>query len=345
MGELVLPKTRYASDGAVRNFYDQALARIQALPEVKSVAASEYVPFGYAQQEARIHIGGRPPERPGERLGAQFSTITPAYFDTMQIPVLSGRGVQAGDGPDAPKVVVINETLARQQFPDTNPIGQVVEIGDEHAPHTIVGVVGEVKRWTMKAEPERQLYVSAAQEPSPFMTLVVRTAKDSPTLPATIRDAVWAIDPDQPVSPMLSFDYLIREQNTGFRTLSTLFAFFGLLSLFLGGIGIYGVMASAVEQRLHEIGIRMALGATPQQVVRMMLRYGLTIAAFGVVIGLACAAAASRGLQSILYKVNGLDPLTFVGVGLLFALVTAAACYIPARRGAHVDPIQALRCE
>jgi predicted permease len=344
-GELVLPKTRYATDGEIRNFYDQALSRIQALPQVKSVAASEYVPFGYANQSKPIHIGGRPPEQPGDRLSAQFSTVTPAYFDTMQIPVLSGRSITAADGADAPKVVVINETFARQQFPDTNPIGQVVEIGDEHTPHTIVGVVGEVKRWTMKTEPERQLYVSAAQDPSPYMSLVIRTAKDSPELPKAIRDAIWAIDPDQPVSQMLTFDYLIREQNTGFRTLSSLFAFFGLLSLLLGGIGIYGVMSSAVEQRLHEIGIRMALGATPKQVVGMMLRYGLTIAAFGVVIGLACAAAASRGLSSILYKVNGLDPLTFIGVGLLFALVTAVSCYIPARRGAGVDPMVALRCE
>jgi ABC-type antimicrobial peptide transport system permease subunit len=197
----------------------------------------------------------------------------------------------------------------------------------------------------MKTEPERQLYVSAAQDPSPYMSLVIRAAQDSPSLPTAVRDAVWAIDPDQPVSQMRTFDDLIREQSTGFRTLSTMFAFFGLLSLLLGGIGIYGVMASAVEQRIHEIGIRMALGATPRQVVRMMLRYGLTIAAFGVVIGLGCAAAASRGLSSILYKVNGLDPLTFVGVGLLFALVTAAACYIPARRGADVDPMVALRCE
>jgi putative ABC transport system permease protein len=344
-GELVLPTARYSNDADIRNFYDRAVARIQSLPEVTSAAASHYVPFGDANQSKPIHIGGRPPEQPGERIAAEYSSITPSYFDVMQIPVLRGRGIDSSDGPDAPKVVVINETLARQQFPDTNPIGQVVEIGDEHTPHAIVGVVGEVKRWAMKTEPERQIYVPAAQEPSAYMALVVRTKRDAPTLPTAIRDAIWSVDSDQPVSLVRTYDDLISEQNTGYRTLSSLFVFFGVLSLLLGAIGIYGVMASAVEQRLHEIGIRMALGASPNSVIRMMLRYGLTIAAFGVVVGLVAAAAASRGLSSILYKVNGLDPLAFIGVGLLFALVTLASCYIPARRGANVDPMEALRCE
>ena len=344
-GELVLPKARYSSDADIRNFYDRALARIQSLPEVVSASASQYVPFGDASQSKPIHVAGRPPEQPGERIAAQYSAITPSYFETMQIPVLRGRGIASSDGPDAPKSVVINETLARQQFPDTNPIGRVIEIGDDHVPHTIVGVVGEVKRWSMKAEPERQMYVSAAQEPSPYMALVVRTTRDAPTLGTAIRDAIWSVDPDQPVSQVRTYDDLISEQNTGYRTLSSLFAFFGVLSLLLGAIGIYGVMASAVEQRIHEIGIRMALGASPSSVIRMMLRFGLTIAAVGVAVGLIVAAAASKGLTVILYKVNGLDPLTFLGVGLLFALVTAAACYIPARRGANVDPMEALRCE
>ncbi len=342
---LVLPKTRYAADSDIRNFFDRALARIQSLPEVASAGASEYVPFGEASQSKPIHVTGRPPEQPGERVDAQYSTVTPAYLGTMQISILRGRGIESSDGPDAPRVVVINETLARQQFHDQNPIGQSLEIGDEHEPHTIVGVVGEVKRWSMKTEPENQMYVSAAQEPSPYMALVVRTTRDAPTLPTAIRDAIWSVDPDQPVSQVRSYDDLISEQNTGYRTLSSLFAFFGVLSLLLGAIGIYGVMASVVEQRLHEIGIRMALGASPRSVIRMMLRFGLTIAAVGVAIGLLVAAAASKGLAVILYKVNGLDPLTFIGVGLLFAIVTLASCYIPARRGADVDPMEALRCE
>ncbi len=343
--QLVLPKSRYPGDSDVRNFYDRALTRIRSLPEVASAGAGEYVPYGEASQSKPIHVAGRPPEQPGERVAAQYSAVTPSYLQTMQISVLRGRGIESSDGPDAPKIVVINQTLARQQFHDDNPIGQSLEIGDDHVPHAIVGVVEEVKRWSMKTEPERQLYVPAAQEPSPYMALVVRTTRDAPTLPTAIRDAIWSVDPDEPVSQVRTYDDLISEQNTGYRTLSSLFAFFGVLSLLLGAIGIYGVMASAVEQRLHEIGIRIALGALPREVIRMMLRSGLTIAAVGVAIGLAVAAAASKGLSSILYKVSGLDPLTFIGVGLLFALVTAAACYIPARRGAEVDPVVALRCE
>jgi putative ABC transport system permease protein len=285
--QLVLPKSRYPGDSDVRNFYDRALIRIRSLPEVASGGAGEYVPYGEASQSKPIHVAGRPPEEPGERVSAQYSAVTPSYLQTMQIPVLRGRGIESSDGPDAPKIVVINQTLARQQFHDDNPIGQSLEIGDDHVPHTIVGVVEEVKRWSMKTEPERQLYVPSAQEPSPYMSLVVRTTRDAPTLPTAIRDAIWSVDPDEPVSQVRSYDDLISEQNTGYRTLSSLFAFFGVLSLLLGAIGIYGVMASAVEQRLHEIGIRIALGALPREVIRMMLRSGLTIAAVGVAIGLA----------------------------------------------------------
>ena len=343
--QLALPKTRYAADADIRNFYDRALARIQSLPEVASAAAAEVIPFGESSQTKSIHVAGRPPAEPGEEIGAVYSSTTPTYLSTMQISILRGRGIDPSDGPDAPKVIVINDTLARQQFHDENPIGHQLEIGEAKDPFTIVGIVSDVKRWSISAEPERQMYVSAAQAPSPYMAIVVRSNRDAPTLPTAIRDAIWSVDPDEPVELVRPIDDLISEQNTGYRTLSALFAFFGVLALLLGAIGIYGVMASAVEQRLHEIGIRMALGASPSSVIRMMLRFGLSIAAVGVAIGLVVAAAASKGLTVILYKVNGLDPLTFLGVGLLFALVTAAACYIPARRGANVDPMEALRCE
>jgi len=343
--QLVLPKSRYAADADVRNFYDRAIARIQSLPEVAGAAAGEFIPFGEASQTKSVHVAGRPPAEPGEDVGAVYSAITPTYLATMQIAILRGRGINPSDGPDAPKVMVINDTLARKEFHEENPIGHQLEIGEAKDSFTIVGVVSDVKRWAMSPEPERQMYVAAAQAPSPYMAIVVRSNRDAPTLPTAIRDAIWSVDPDQPVSLVRPIDDLISEQNTGYRTLSSLFAFFGVLALLLGAIGIYGVMASAVEQRLHEIGIRLALGATPRSVIRMMLRFGLSIAAVGVIIGLVVAAAASKGLTVILYKVNGLDPLTFLGVGLLFALVTAAACYIPARRGAKVDPMEALRCD
>jgi putative ABC transport system permease protein len=343
--QLVLPKSRYAADSDTLSFYDRALARIQALPEVSGAAAGQYIPFGDANQMKAIHVAGRPPAQPGEGVSAVYSAITPSYLSTMQIGLLRGRGIESSDGSAAPKVILINETVAREDFHDENPIGQVLEIGEEKEAFTIVGVVSDVKRWALSDSPERQIYVPFAQAPSGYMSIVVRSDRDAPTLPTAIRDAIWSVDSDQPVSLVRPIDDLISEENTGYRTLSTLFAFFGLLALLLGAIGIYGVMASAVEQRLHEIGIRMALGATPTSVIRMMLRFGLTIAAIGVTIGLVMAAAASKGLTSLLYKVNALDPVAFIGVGVLFALVTGLACYIPARRGARVDPMVALRCE
>jgi predicted permease len=343
--QVALPTARYTSDADIRSFYDRTISKIQSLPEVDSAAMGQFIPFGDASQSKSVHVVGRPPAEPGEQTGAVYSAITPTYLSTMQIALLRGRGIDASDGLGAPKAMIVNETFARQIFHDENPIGHQVEIGEEKEVFTIVGIVGDVKRWAMSPEPERQMYVSAAQDPATFFAIVVRAKRDAPTLPTAIRDAIWSVDPDQPVALIRPIDDLISEQNTGYRTLSTLFAFFGVLSLLLGAIGIYGVMASAVEQRLHEIGIRMALGATPHSVIRMMLRFGLTIAACGVVIGLVVAAGASKGLTVILYKVNGLDPLTFLAVGLLFTLVTALACYIPARRGANVDPMEALRCD
>jgi putative ABC transport system permease protein len=343
--QLVLPETKYATGAQVRSFYDQALSRVRALPGVVSAGASQYVPFGEANQTLLIHIAGRPPAQPGEEIGAEYSAISPDYLATMRIPVLRGRGISNSDGAEAPKVAVINDTLVRQQFHNEDPIGKQLEVGEDKTLYTIVGVVGDVKRWSMNVEPEREMYVSAVQTAPGYMSLVVRTARPSATLPAAIRNAIWSVDSEQPVSVVRTFDDLISEQNTGFRILTWLIGFFGLLSLFLGAIGIYGVMASSVQQRLHEIGIRMALGATPAEVIRMMLRYGLRIGVIGVAVGLVVSAAATRGMSSILYKVNAGDPLTFIGVALIFALVTLAACYIPARRGAKVDPMIALRCE
>jgi putative ABC transport system permease protein len=343
--QLLLPKTKYSSDAQIRNFYDQAVARLQSLPGVAAAGASRYIPFGDSNQTLLVHVAGRPPAQPGEEIGASYTAISPGYLSTMKIPVLRGRGIGPNDGPDAPKVILINEALMRQQFPGDDPVGRQLEVGADRALYTIVGVVGDVKRWSMNEQPDREIYVPMAQAPAADMFVTVRSARPDPALAAAIRNAIWSVDGDQPVSAVRPIDDLISEQNTGYRILTWLIGFFGVLSLLLGAIGIYGVMASAVEQRLHEIGIRMALGARPSEVIGMMLRYGLKIAGVGVAAGLLLAAAATRGMSSILYRVNGSDPLTFAGVAIIFTFVALAACYIPARRGSKVDPVTALRCE
>lgn len=345
MTQLVVPPTKYTSDAMVRNFYDSVLARVRALPEVASADASQYIPFGDSNQVLLIHVAGRPPAAAGEQIGADYSVVTPGYFSTMQIPLIRGRSIQPSDAPGGANVVVINDVLVQQQFAHEDPIGKQLEIGDKRTLCTIVGVVGSVKRYTLSDRPDRQMYVSAEQFPSGYMSIVVRASGPAPDLPAAIRQAVWAVDADQPVSIVRPLDDIITEQNTGNRIVAQMVGFFGLLAMLLGAIGIYGVMAQTVEQRRHEVGIRMALGASPAEVMRMILGNGLRMALLGILVGLVAAAAATKVLAALLYRVKATDPLTFIGVGVFFTAVALAACWIPARRSARVDPMVALRYE
>jgi putative ABC transport system permease protein len=318
---------------------------VRALPEIGSADASEYMPFSDSTQVKVIHIVGRPPAEPGEDLGAQYSAITPGYFQTMQMVLLRGRAVEPGDGPDSRKVVVINETLLRQQFSKEDPIGRQLEVGDTHDICTIVGVVRDTKIFSLADRPMRQIYVPAMQFPSAYMSIVTRAARPSTETASAVRTAVWSMDADQPVSTVRTMDDLITEGNAGNRILTQLLTFFGVLALLLGAIGIYGVTAQSVQQRVHEIGIRMALGASSSDVTRMILAQGLKLALAGIACGLLAAAGVTRGMAAILSTVKSNDPVTYVAVAAFFALVALAACYIPAHRGARVDPIVALRCE
>ena len=212
--QLVIPPSKYVSDAQIRTFYDGVMARVRALPEVASADASQYIPFGDGNQVYTIHVVGRPAALPGEEIGADFTAITSGYFSTMQIALLRGRSIAPGDGPGAPNVVVINDTLARQQFPKEDPLGRRLEIGDKHDICTIVGVVHDVKKFTLSDRPERQMYVSAEQFPSRSMSIVVRAARPAPELAAGIRNAIWAVDGEQPVSAVRPLNDLITERNS-----------------------------------------------------------------------------------------------------------------------------------
>lgn len=343
--QLVIPPNKYSSPSEVRNFYDEALTRIRALPEVISAGASEYIPFGDSNEVEHVHVVGRPPAEPRQEQGAQYTAVTLDYFSTMQIPLLRGRLIELRDGPGAPNAAVINETLAREQFPNEDPIGQQIEIPLQHRVWTIVGVVQDVKQFTLSDEPEPQLYASAAQFPSAYMSIVSRTARRAPEVTAAIRDAIWSVDAEQPVSRVRALDDLIAEQNTLMRVTTQIVSFFGALALLLGTIGIYGVMAYSVGQRIREIGIRIALGAGNSKVMWMVLGQGLKLALAGIALGLVAAVGVTRTLSGMLYKVKASDPATFVFVAVFFTFVALAACYIPARRAMRVDPVVALRYE
>jgi putative ABC transport system permease protein len=343
--DLVIPPSKYVSDAQIRNFYDRVMAGIRALPEVASADVSEYIPFGEASQAVVIHVAGRLPALPGEEMAGDYTAVTPGYFSTMQIMLQRGRSIASTDGPSAPNVVVINDTLARQQFAKENPLGRQLEIGDRPDLCTIVGVVHDVKKFSLSDRPHRQIYVSAAQFPNRYMSVVIRSSRSTSGLASGIRNAIWAVDGEQPVSAVRPLNDLITERNTGNRIMAQLVGFFGGLALLLGAVGIYGVMAHSVQQRIQELGIRMALGASPAEVMRLVLGQGLKLTFAGMLFGLLAAAAITRGLSAVLVNVKPSDPLTFVAVAALFSLVALAACYLPARRASRVDPMIALRYE
>src|SRR5712692_860585 len=342
VAQLALPKTKYPQDSRLRNFSDDVLARIHALPQVVSVGAASSVPYGAFGQAVEVEAVGKPATQPGERRGARFTAVSTNYFSAMQIALVKGRLFNSADEQSNSQSVIINQTFARQFWPDEDPIEQRLQFGERHTVCKIVGVVNDIKMYQLRERPERQMYVPLAQFPSGTLGFVVRTAGDSTAMPTAIRDTIWAVDRDQPVSSVESLETLMVVQDAGNRVLTKLMVFFGALAMFLGAIGIYSVMAHLVSQRTHEIGIRTALGASPPQVMGMVIGQGLKLASIGVAVGVLCALGTSRALATQLYQVTPNDPLTFIAVPLVFAGVAAAACCVPARRAMRVDPMVAL---
>jgi len=341
--QLTLPKTKYTQDSQLRNFSEEALARIRSLPGVVSASVASYVPFGGFGQGIEFEVVGRPLQ-PGERQGAPFTAVSRDYFSTMQIGLVKGRFFDSTDAHGSSTSVVVSQTMAGQLWPDEDPIGKKLQLGEQRRVGTIIGVVNDVKIYHLRQRRGWHIYVPMTQFPSRNLAYAVRTAGDATTMATAIRDAIWSVDRNQPVSsaPM---ETLIATVDAGNRVVTRLMVFFGTLAMVLGVIGIYGLMAHFVSQRTHEIGIRMALGASPAQVMGMVIGQGLKLALIGVAVGALAALGATRSLSTMLYQVAPNDPPTFIGVAILFAGVAAAACYVPARRAARLDPLVALRYE
>jgi len=280
-----------------------------------------------------------------EAFDASYSTITGRYFGALQIPLLAGRTFDVRDNADGPKVAVVNESLARRHFGSpAGAIGKRLNIWrDEKFPREIIGVVGDTKTGLLEAENGAQIYIPHAQEASwNFMGLVIRTTGDPAALANTLRREVQAIDKDQPIYNVRTFDEVFANSLGTRRVSMQLFTVFACVALLLAALGIYGVMAYSVTQRTQEIGIRMALGAQKRDVLRLVVRQGMTLTFVGVIAGLLGAFALTRLISNMLFGVAATDPAVFLSLSLLLAAVAFIACYLPARRAAKLDPIIAL---
>jgi putative ABC transport system permease protein len=340
-----IPRSKYPSAAAQSQFHRDVVAKIEAVPGVMAAASVRAVPLGGNGSREEFLLTDRPEPPAAERPHALLNFADPHFFAALRIPVLEGRAFSVHDRPDGNYVVVINRTLAHRYFSGRDPIGQHLRLPSLGQTAEIVGVVGDVKQFTLADPPEPQIYGALAQNPFIFTSLAVRTSGDPLRMVNPIRRAIWQVDKDQPVWSIHSFDEIIATQSHFRQLVTAVLAAYAAVALILASIGIFGVISYAVSQRTAEIGVRMALGARPCDVAGLVLRQGASLIVAGLTAGLAVAMWLSRYLRSELYAVSPLDPQVYAAVAVLLTVVAVAACLVPARRASKVDPTVALRYE
>jgi putative ABC transport system permease protein len=343
-----LPSAQYKDDRQSAGFYTDAVARIAALPGVRSVAAVSFLPLAGLGIGTSFWRADQPEPAAGEAPSTDVKPVTPGFFRTMGIPHLVGRDFAASDLGDSPPVAIVSATLVRRHLSGENPLGKRLHVNIGRpggGQYEIVGVVGDVKLTTLEGQMRPAVYLPHTQLAIGLMTFVVRTDSDPTSLINSVGAAVHAIDPQLPLADVRTMEDVVDATLARPRVVAVLLTVFALMAIVLAGVGVYGVMAYSVGQRTQEIGVRMALGATPQSVFRLVLGQGLCLVIVGVVAGLIAASALTRLLGTLLYETDALDPWTFGLTALLLILVATLASYVPARRGTRVAPVEALRME
>jgi putative ABC transport system permease protein len=347
--EVAPPASRYKENQQIITFYDQLLEQLSHQPGVQSVGLTTAPPLSGGGDVLAFSVEGHQVAQNERTPDAESRVINPDYFRTMEIPLLRGRVFNERDNTDAPFAVVISDSLARRYFRNEDPLGKRVTFGDPGAKdvrwYGIVGVVGDVRQADLADQPYEQIYRSYRQTPRRGETVVVRTAGDPIAFVETLRSQVKAVDPQQNLYNVRTAETVVAESIARPRFNMLLITIFAIVALLLAAVGIYGVISYTVSQRTQEIGIRMALGARPADVFKMVVGQGLLLAVIGVGAGLIASFAAMRLLVTLLYGVRPNDFVTFAGVSALLTLIVVLASYVPARRATKVDPLVALRYE
>jgi putative ABC transport system permease protein len=351
-----LPNTKYPWDQQAINFVHQVLDRVRRLPEVQNTAIAFGRPLSENGMRVTFERTDRPPSTPDKRLVADVRVVTPDFFSTLRIPLVAGRGLQITDSPNAPQAVVVSQAFVKQFYPNENPLGKHIVVGwgrqrSENKADTvnaggeIVGVIADVKSYGANEATPSTVYLPFDQAPLGDVSVLVRaTASTALTINGT-RAAIKEVDGDLPVFDVRTMTEVVSDSVAQPRFYAILLGSFAGIALVIAALGIYGVISYAVSQRTRELGIRIALGAQKERVVRLVIGQGLTLTLLGIAVGIAGALIMTRLIATMLFGVAPADPLTFVGVATMFVLVACLASYLPARRAAGVDPIIAMRAE
>jgi putative ABC transport system permease protein len=341
-----LPASKYAKPEQQSAFFSQLIERVEAMPGVESAAAVSSLPFSEHDDIEGFMIEGQQYPDAAEVPSANYYRVSPDYFRALGINVISGRSFTARDAAGSPRVAIINETLAKRYYPAVDPVGRRINIGD--APDTwreIVGVVPDVRHYSLDSPMPLQIYDPLWQSPIGFVTLAVRTTGAPLGISAAVRSQVLAVDPEQPVDKIKAMEQYLADSTAQSRMSMTLLGLFAGLALVLASVGLYGVMSFSVQQRRHEIGIRMAMGARASGVLKLVVTQGMAMAIVGAVAGVAAALGLTRLMSGLLYGTSPRDPVIFAAVPLVLLVVALVACTLPAVRATRIDPVVALRYE
>jgi len=327
-------------------FFRQVADRVATLPGVRAVGAVSGLPLTGLGEGSAFAVDGRPAPAPEQRPIALLRSVNPTYFRTMGIPLVAGRGFADRDTSQAPPVIVVNQTLARRFWPQGNPVGGRLVVDANHGRAAeIVGVVADVKQERIESQDWPTIYCPYPQAPATTMSMVVRTARPPLSLAPAVEREVHQLDPDQPVADARSMEDVVDQAIAGARFNTALLGVFALIGFLLAAVGIYGVISCDVSERTHEIGIRVALGAQPGDVLKLVLGQGARLAGYGIAAGMVAAFALTRLMAAMLYGVKATDAYTFAAIPVVLGAVALAASYLPSRRALRLDPVTALRHE